>query len=293
MSTASGEDFGPAFEQAIELARSGRLYPGVILHGSEQANRVAAALELARTLLCDRAVAERPCAADAKSPCSHCRRLRVDPAGLSEESFHPDFQFVAQDLRTTTSVDAVRQALTAIQFSPFEARGQVFVVAAAQTLHPSGADTLLKSLEEPPTSAPRNFFLLAPSEVDLPETLRSRSLSIYLGPAAQLSEQDLAEAAEQFGRALDGWLGDNGGVHLQAMASALLLVDDWSDARSMRPWSRAARVVVDRGLECASDTDRARLFRLAQLLLEAPEMRLRSIQAPRLVEGLISRALAG
>ena len=291
--SVSESGFGQAFDQAVELARTGRLYPGVILHGSDQGGRVAAALELARTLLCERPGPERPCGADSDTPCTHCRRLRVDTAGSTEESFHPDFRFVAQDLKTTTSVDAVREALTAIQFSPFEARGQVFVVAAAQTLHPSGADTLLKSLEEPPTSAPRNFLLLAPSEVDLPETLRSRSLAIYLGPAAQLDEQDLADAARQFGQALDGWLADGGGVHLQAMAASLLLVDDWRDARSMRPWSRAARVVTDRGLECPSEQDRARLFRLAQLLLEAPEMRLRSIQAPRLVEGLVARAFTG
>ena len=57
-------------EPTLALARSGELYPSCILHGADERSRREAALEIARTLLCARPPAERPCAR-----CSHCRRI--------------------------------------------------------------------------------------------------------------------------------------------------------------------------------------------------------------------------
>ncbi|HSF44299.1 MAG TPA: hypothetical protein VLT87_31215, partial [Thermoanaerobaculia bacterium] len=148
----------------LENARKGRLYPAVILHGGDEETRQRAALTLARALLCEAPSPEaRPCGV-----CRHCRRI-VWPgsAEAGETLFHPDFQVLARDLKTSTSVEATREMLKTAQFSPFEARGQVFVVASAESLTGEAANALLKTLEEPPVSAPRNFLLLAPSRLDL------------------------------------------------------------------------------------------------------------------------------
>ncbi|REJ84018.1 MAG: hypothetical protein DWQ36_00070 [Acidobacteria bacterium] len=283
-----------SLETAVDLARRGRLYPGVILHGADAAGRLDAALRIARTLLCELPAAERPCAAsEGTAPCRHCRR--IGPGG--GETFHPDFRVVERDLKTSTSVEAVKEALKTVQWSPFEARGQVLVLASAETLTPSAANALLKSLEEPPTSAPRHFLLLTPAATDLLETLRSRSMPLYLGAASQhLDEADqeaLAAAAASFAAAMDAWRQGNAGIFLGAAAAALLEVDDFSDPRALRPWSRAARVVRDRALSGDEPALRRALLQLAHDLLEAPEVRMRSIAAPRIVEGLVSRALAG
>ena len=82
----------------------------------------------------------------------------------------------------------MKSLLHEAQLSPFEARGQVFVVANAESLIGGAADTLLKAMEEPYETAPRNFLLLAPSQFDLLPTLRSRSLSLYLGAGEGLIE---------------------------------------------------------------------------------------------------------
>ena len=67
-----------------------------------------------------------------------------------------DVGVLRRDLKTSTSVDATRELLRLTQQSPFEARGQVLVIAEAESLTPEAANALLKQLEEPPTSAPRD-----------------------------------------------------------------------------------------------------------------------------------------
>ncbi len=273
---------------AQEAARQGRLYPSVILHGRTPEARQEAALVLARTLLCEAAPAARPCGA-----CRHCRRIAW-PSDEAE-SFHPDFQVLERDLKTSTSVEATREILRTAQVSPFEARGQVFVVAAAETLSGEAANALLKSLEEPHVTAPRNFFLLAPSRLDLLPTLRSRSLAVFLGAAETADPEAVEPVARAFATALQGWLATGAGIHLLAAAEALGRAGGWEDPRASRPWAVAAAAVLrsQRPLEGeGAAASRRALLALAEDLLGAPLLRLRGVAADRILEGLVARHLA-
>ena len=272
----------------LENARKGRLYPAVILHGGDEETRQRAALTLARALLCEAPSPEvRPCGI-----CRHCRRI-VWPgsAEAGETLFHPDFQVLARDLKTSTSVEATREMLKTAQFSPFEARGQVFVVASAESLTGEAANALLKTLEEPPVSAPRNFLLLAPSRLDLLPTLRSRSLSVFLGPAVPVDPETIEPIVRSFSAAASAWTASGSPIYLLS-AAALSGAGGWEDPRSGRPWALAAAAVL-RSL-AAGDPDaavrRSRLA-LAEALLEAPALRLRGITAERILEGLVARHL--
>jgi hypothetical protein len=272
---------------ALAAARAGRLYPSVILDGGSADARRDAALQLARTLLCEAQVEERPCGA-----CRHCRRI-VWPGDEEAAAFHPDFQVLARDLKASTSVDATREMLRTAQVSPYEARGQVFVVASAESLTGEAANALLKSLEEPHVSAPRNFFLLAPSRLDLLPTLRSRSLAVFLGPAEPVDPKVVEPLARAFSAALAGWAASGSPVYLLSAAAALAGAGGWEDPRSGRPWAVAAAAVL-RSLpqdEGPSAGRRAR-FALAEALLEGPALRLRGITAERILEGMVARHLA-
>jgi hypothetical protein len=276
-------------ESALEVARQGRLYPSVILHGRAPEARQEAALAFARTLLCEaEPAAARPCGV-----CRHCRRI-VWPADGSE-GFHPDFQVLERDLKTSTSVEATREMLRTAQVSPFEARGQVFVVAAAETLTGEAANALLKSLEEPYVSAPRNFFLLAPSRLDLLPTLRSRSLAVFLGAAAPADTADpeaVEPVARAFAAALQGWVSTGSGIHLLAAAEALGRTGGWEDPRASRPWAVAAAAVLESARSLDDPPRRRALLALAEDLLGAPLLRLRGVAADRILEGLVARHLA-
>ena len=276
---------------ALDSARRGHLYPSVILDGGDAASRQRAALDLARALLCESAPEARPCGV-----CRHCRRI-VWPGGEGDAAFHPDFQVLERDLKASTSVDATREMLRTAQVSPFEARGQVFVVASAESLTGEAANALLKNLEEPHVSAPRNFFLLAPSRLDLLSTLRSRSLAVFLGPAERVDPATVEPLARSFAAATAAWAASGSPVYLLSAASALAGAGGWEDPRSGRPWAVAASSVL-RSLSSGESSgeqpaDRRARLALAEALLEGPALRLRGITAERILEGLVARHLAG
>ncbi len=274
---------------ALETARQGRLYPSVILDGGDPEARRRAAFQLARTLLCEAAPEARPCGV-----CKHCRRIAGAGSGAAGETpFHPDFQLLERDLKASTSVDATRELLRTAQVSPFEARGQVFVIASAESLTGEAANALLKNLEEPHVSAPRHFFLLAPSRLDLLPTLRSRSLAVFLGPAEPVDPATVEPLARAFSAAVAAWRASGSPIYLLSAAAALAGAGGWEDPRSGRPWSLAAAAVLrSLELETGPADGRRTLLALAEALLEAPVWRLRGITAERILEGLLARHLA-
>jgi len=279
-----------ALTSALASARQGRLYPAVILDGGNAEARSGAALELARTLLCEAPPEARPCGV-----CRHCRRIVWPGADKEKEAtaFHPDFQVLERDLKASTSVDATREMLKTAQVSPFEARGQVFVIASAESLTGEAANALLKNLEEPHVSAPRHFILLAPSRLDLLPTLRSRSLAIFLGSAEALDAAAVEPVARAFAAASAAYAGNGALIYLLGAAAALATAGGWEDPRSGRPWALAAAAVL-RSLEIEAGPPEARRARLAlaESLLESPALRLRGIAADRILEGLVARHLA-
>ena len=279
--------FGPV----LDMARRGRLYPSCIFYGTSLEERKQAAVEVGRTLLCERPSGSRPCPAEDPDPCTHCRRLEWP--GEKAAQFHPDFHVLERDLRTATSVDATRAFLGAAYSSPFEARGQIFVVAEAETLSPGAADALLKLLEEPPTRTPRHFILLAPSRLDLLVTLRSRSLSVYLGSPESLDSDAVELLAADFGHSLDGLLSEPSAIYLLTAAQALAGATGWEDPRSRKPWAMASAAVL-RALETRQlePAVRRNLLELAEELLGAPRIRRRGIGHERILEGLLARYLA-
>jgi hypothetical protein len=276
-----------------ELARDERLYPSLILYGASLDERQRAAVEIARTLLCDEAPADRPCdAADPDRRCRHCRR--VEWPGPKMERFHPDLHVLERDLRTSTSVAATKGFLSTAYEAPFEARGQVFVIAEAESLTGGAADALLKLLEEPPTRSPRHFLLLAASRLDLLPTLRSRSLAVFLGGPEGIDEAAVAELADAFRHAVGGYLATSSAVYLLTAAEALAGAEGWRDPRARKPWATAAAAVL-RYLEVGDPGPAVRraLLAFAEELLDGPWMRVRGVTHGRILEGLLCRHLAG
>lgn len=268
------------------MARRQELYPAVILHGGTVEERRKTALNLARTLLCEAPGEERPC-----GRCRHCRRVAW---GGSDDRFHPDFLVLERDLKTVTSVEATRNLLRAAQLSPFEARGQVFVIASAETLSPEASNALLKVIEEPPSGAPRHFFLLCSSVLDLLPTLRSRSLAVYLGDSAGKPGAGEQEVARSFSAAAECWWRTGAPIFLLAAADALGKSGGWEDPRASEPWARAARAVglASQG-HSLSPRQRLALLDLGADLLSAGGFRMRGIPAERILGGLVSKHLAG
>ncbi|MDE2849561.1 MAG: hypothetical protein OXP74_02970 [Acidobacteriota bacterium] len=297
-----------AADRLIPLAAAGRLYPSVIVSGGTPAERRNYAFEIGRALLCERGPEERPC-----GECRHCQR--VDPDRYASEArakeksekrrgragnqgdvgvrqSHPDFMLLerppgARDI----GVDMVRPLVRSAQMSPFEARGQVFVIAEAETLNPFGANVLLKTLEEPVGSTPRHFLLLTHSAQELLPTLRSRSQTIYLrGERPAASDELVAKLVAHWRR-----LPDHGGFALwiSGLTDCLLKVGgkELDDVRDRQGWTRIATAVTEAAGALDDRGDRAAALALASDLLDAHRLRERYIQPRRIIEGLAARRL--
>lgn len=293
MSESRSAKLAELISPALDLAREGRLYPALILHGGSEDERRSSAVIFARVLLCEQVPGMRPCGA-----CRHCRRVEV-PNDDAEPLFHPDFAWLGRDLKTSTSAESTRDFLRAAQLSPYEARGQVFVVAEADSLSAEASDSLLKAIEEPGLKAPRNFLLLAPSRFDLAPTVRSRSLSLYLGSGGRPDDAALAAVARKLRRSavLAATASPGaGGLFRLDLAAQLGKSAEFEDPRASAPWLLAAGVTRAAVLlENEPPLDpvlRRRLLALAEALLIASPLRLRGIPADRILEGLVAQHLA-
>ncbi|MGD7705089.1 DNA polymerase III subunit delta' [Microlunatus sp. Y2014] len=114
--------------------------------------------------------------------CGSCTECRTALSGA-----HPDVTVVRTE-RLSIGVDEVRELVRRAAMSPTVGRRQVLVVEDADRMTDSGANALLKSVEEP---APRTVWLLcAPTPDDVVITIRSRSRALHLRtpPIAAVAE---------------------------------------------------------------------------------------------------------
>lgn len=305
-----------AADKLPRLAAEGRLYPSVIVSGGAPDARLDLAFEIARALLCERGGESRPCGEckhcrrivpgccltpskprDVGSPdskkgkCGHCGKMYVE--GAWPEVAHPDVMVLHRQLKDRDiKKERVREVVHSVQMSPYEARGQVVVVAEAQTMHREAPDILLKTLEEPFGATPRHFLLLAPSAQELLPTLRSRSLTVYLG-AGDAALADAERTADVVGHWLDRPDDDAFALWVAGLADRLLAVGgkELDDVRARRGWNRAARAVTEAAGSLDDRGDRAAALALANDLLDAHRLRERYIQPRRIIEGLAARRL--
>ncbi len=170
----------------------------LLLHGPQGVGQFELALTIAQAWLCEAAGDAKPCGA-----CASCR--------LVQSHSHPDLlvllpEALAEPLgwatggdeeSTTTKkaapsreikVGAVRLAVNFAQTTTARGRAKVVVLHPAERINAISANTLLKTLEEPPGAA--RFILSCAAPEALLPTIRSRcqSIALALPPAAQASE---------------------------------------------------------------------------------------------------------
>jgi DNA polymerase-3 subunit delta' len=164
------------------LARSPRPAHAILLAGPESTGRRPLARFYARLLDCER-IARDGAPAPAE-PCGECRACR-----LIAEDAHPDVLFLApgdvlcrpragdashpphaesRDIR----ICQVRGTLELVARYPFEAPYRAVIIDPADRMTPDAANTLLKTLEEPPSHSV--FVLITSAPDQLLETIASR-----------------------------------------------------------------------------------------------------------------------
>jgi DNA polymerase-3 subunit delta' len=148
-------------DRALAVLRAalsnGRLHHALLFTGPSGVGKRTTALALASALNCD----QGGC-----GTCSVCTRI--------QDGIHPDVITLAREgAAQIVPIETVRtQVIAAVGLPPHEARERVFLIDEANSLQPAAANSLLKTLEEPP--ARTRFVLMTVAPDQLLPTIRSR-----------------------------------------------------------------------------------------------------------------------
>ncbi|WP_333870829.1 DNA polymerase III subunit delta' [Desulforamulus putei] len=127
----------------------------------------------AGALLCD-----QPSEGDACGCCRSCRQI--------EGGNHPDLHRL-EPTGTTIKIEQVREMQSQVQYKPYQAGRQVFVVERAEAMTQEAANCFLKTLEEP--AGQTVFILLSDQPYALLPTILSRCQQFQFRP---LSNREVA-----------------------------------------------------------------------------------------------------
>ena len=198
----------------LSALQAGRIPHAYLFTGSEGVGKDAMALELARVLHCERG-GEQAC-----GECASCGRIAALqhpdvhlivplPVGKGEQSedsptarlTEHELRAIQEELRrkaenpyrrisipraTIIKINSIREIRRETAMSTFDGRKRVFIIAQADRMGEEAANTLLKTLEEPPTDC---LMILTTHRMDaLLPTIRSRCQTIRFDP---LTEEDL------------------------------------------------------------------------------------------------------
>ena len=154
------------------LLKNGRVNSTLIFAGPDGVGKRQFALSFAKAVNCQKAPAGAyaPAAMDSCDECSVCRR--IDSGGYGDVTvIRPDGQFI--------KIAQTREMAEEVYYRPREGRQRFFIVDEADRLREEAANSLLKTLEEPPETS--TIILLTARPDALLLTVRSRAQRLNFG----------------------------------------------------------------------------------------------------------------
>ena len=140
------------------------------------------AMRLAKSLQCE-AIDNKPCGI-----CLPCKKI--------EDGNHPDILMVEPDGQFI-KVDQIRELQKKLGYKPFEGKATVCIIDGADKLNISAANSLLKTLEEPP--ARTHLVLIAENIRMVIPTILSRCQRINFSPLPVEDVEVILKKDESFG----------------------------------------------------------------------------------------------
>lgn len=147
--------------------RNNQLSHAYLFVGPARVGKFTLAMNLAQAVNCESD--NPPC-----QECTSCRRI----AAMKHSDFHV-IELTSQE-KKAIAIDQIRQMQTAAHLPPYEGKHKVFVFDRAEMLSHEAANSLLKTLEEPPPNT--LIILLTPKESALLPTIASRCQRVELRP---------------------------------------------------------------------------------------------------------------
>ena len=206
------------------LARQENQPHALLIEGPRGIGKLALARLFAQITLCESPRADQPC--------QHCEGCRWFLAGQ-----HPDYrqiepealagpQFAPEDAPAAVSKSAkpsheikiaqVRQLTDFLNIGSHRGRRRIALFHPAESMNANAANSLLKSLEDPPQGAA--FILITNSKMQLLPTIRSRCVCVSMGVPER--RQGLAWLEQEQVENAQDWLAYSGGAPLLAQELA-------------------------------------------------------------------------
>jgi len=162
----------------IKQLASNRLPHSLLFAGPEGVGKRTLALLLAKAVNCQQSAGAGIC-----GHCSSCHKI--------EAGTHPDLREIEPDGQFI-KIEQTRELSREVFFTPFEARRRFFLINQAERLKMEAANSLLKTLEEPPETS--HLILITDRPDELLSTIRSRCQMYRFSPLpAPLMEKLLRE----------------------------------------------------------------------------------------------------
>jgi len=214
----------PWIKDSLEalLGQGARMPNALIIHGPAGIGKRALAEVLARAILCE-STGTRPC-----ERCDSCRwflggnhpDLRIiEPESRQPPAADPEQEKPrggAQRLSTEIKIEQIRGLADFLAIGSHRGRRRIAIVHPAETMNHNAANSLLKSLEEPPAAA--MFLLVSDRPARLLPTIRSRCIaySVPMPSTAQAIEWLRHQSVKE----PEAWLRYAGGAPLRALELA-------------------------------------------------------------------------
>lgn len=123
------------------------------------------------------------CSSDKEHPCKACKSC-LEFQGES----HPDFLVIEPEDGKSIKIEQIRYLQEKIAEKPVTSNKKVYIIKECDMMTREAANSLLKTLEEPPIYA--TIILITDNESKLLATIKSRCTKIVFNP---LSEEDIKE----------------------------------------------------------------------------------------------------
>ena len=158
-----------------------RIGQSLLMAGPRGVGKFQFAIALAQALNCEMVKDSAACGG-----CVPCLRIErgehADVRTILRESKDPSFK--KEPKSQFIKVDQIRPMCEQAQFRPYEGRRRVFIIDDAEWLRLEAANSLLKTLEEPPSTS--LVILVTSKPYVLLETIRSRCQMLSFAPLSAL-----------------------------------------------------------------------------------------------------------
>ncbi|RPJ61065.1 MAG: DNA polymerase III subunit delta' [Acidobacteria bacterium] len=213
-------------EKLLGLLARNPLPPASIFEGPDGIGKRAAALALAGLTNCRQPAGHELCGS-----CSSCQKL--------EAGNHPDIRLFVPE-KNVLKIDMMRELSREAYFRPFEGKARFFIVDQAEKMTEEAANSLLKTLEEPPPTS--HLVLVTAFPHRLLSTIRSRCQKFTFRPltraeiAAYLKAAGRPEDSELRAAFADGSIGKALSLNLEELIRdrdiVLEVFSGWTATRS-------------------------------------------------------------